>query len=164
MAGKKLARGLLKVTLKDKSKKYTDKLVEENSKAVRRGAYLVLKKTKENLSATGQRSAVWDDSIPRLYWNATERTYTQSSEPGTPPNKQRGQLRASIAVQWGAFRQSARVGPRDRLVYGRVQELGGRTGWGVLPPRPYLKPAFDASRVMINRFFEHALKAAGQKI
>lgn len=162
MNKKKLARGLLRVTLVHKGKKYSDRLIQENSRAVRRSAHLVVKKTKANLSATGQRSPVWDETIPRLYWNATERTYTQSSEPGTPPNKQRGSLRASIAVQWGAFYQSAKIGPRDKLVYGRIQELGGKAGKIHLPPRPYLRPAFESSRDTINKLFEHALRKAGQ--
>lgn len=71
------------------------------------------------------------------------------SPPGRPPAVVSGQLRRSIKVQGptplGAGTWEARIGPT--AVYGRIQELGGNTGWGGLthlPARPYLAPTVDA--------------------
>jgi len=91
---------------------------------------------------------------------ATKRTLATSSHgrrtptpsnPGEPPSMISGNLMRSIAVQGpvglaGAWEAS--VGPT--AVYGRIQELGGRTGRGhrtTLPPRPYLEPSWESVRV-----------------
>ena len=79
------------------------------------------------------------------------------SAPGDPPALISGALRRSIKVRrtkHGPGVYEGRVGPS--IVYGRIQELGGRLGqnprrgmWrspGFLPPRPYLRPAaFNAA-------------------
>lgn len=79
------------------------------------------------------------------------------SAPGDPPALISGALRRSIKVRRtkrGPGVYEGRVGPT--IVYGRIQELGGRLGqnprhgmWrspGFLPPRPYLRPAvFNAA-------------------
>lgn len=71
-----------------------------------------------------------------------------SSPAGRPPAVVSGQLRRSVKVEGprslGAGTWEARIGPT--AVYGRIQELGGNTGWGGLtrlPARPYLAPTVD---------------------
>lgn len=71
------------------------------------------------------------------------------SAPGQPPSLITGVLRSSFRVTGptpaGAGRWTSVMGPTT--VYARIQELGGVTGRGhhtVLPPRPYLRPAYDA--------------------
>lgn len=78
--------------------------------------------------------------------------------PGEPPALVTGNLRRSIAVTGpepltpNSWR--GRVGPT--AVYGRVQELGGVTGRGVLPARPYLEPAYDELKPEIAALFRAA--------
>jgi phage gpG-like protein len=68
------------------------------------------------------------------------------SPPGEPPARITGALLRSVnaepVVRTGAWTWSARVG--TRIIYGRIQELGGMSGRGhrtYLPPRPYLSRA-----------------------
>jgi phage gpG-like protein len=75
------------------------------------------------------------------------------SSPGQPPSLVSGDLRRSIEATWptaidgpltGGMYTIA-VGPT--IVYGRIQELGGRAGRGsTLPPRPYMAPALRAAK------------------
>lgn len=80
------------------------------------------------------------------------------SGPGEPPALITGNLRRSIAVTGpapitaNAWR--GKVGPT--AVYGRVQELGGPTGRGVLPARPYLHPSYEELREEIHALFRAA--------
>jgi len=80
------------------------------------------------------------------------------SGPGQPPALITGNLRRSISVSGpdaiGSDRWRGQVGPT--AVYGRVQELGGATGRGILPARPYLRPAYEESREEIRALFEAA--------
>lgn len=77
------------------------------------------------------------------------RTPTPSA-PGQPPARVSGDLLRSIQVKGptgisGTYEAS--VGPT--MVYGRIQELGGKTGRGhrvTLPARPYMDPALKASK------------------
>jgi phage gpG-like protein len=77
------------------------------------------------------------------------------SAPGDPPSLVTGTLRRSITVDaptGPANRRVIRVGPR--VVYGRIQELGGIAGRGaVLPPRPYVRPAFAATDRRVQAVF-----------
>lgn len=100
--------------------------------------------------------------LERLYWNETEQKWVQASKPGDPPNKQSGDLRRSIGVAFGPMHLSAKIGPRDELVYARIQELGGRAGRGAyLPPRPYMVPALETNRETITKLLNMAvIKAA----
>ena len=74
-----------------------------------------------------------------------ERGTPTPSGPGEPPALVTGNLRRSITVTGpepltpGSWR--GQVGPT--AIYGRVQELGGPTGRGVLPARPYMQPSYD---------------------
>lgn len=100
----------------------------------------VIKLKKTTLAFGGQL-----DNQSRIYWNEYRGMWTQSSPPGSPPYKQTGHLQTSIGVQIMGDGLSARIGPRDTMVYGRIQELGGKAGPRKrikLPPRPYMKPAF----------------------
>ncbi|MCX5285696.1 HK97 gp10 family phage protein [Streptomyces sp. NBC_00198] len=87
------------------------------------------------------------------------------SAPGDPPSLVTGTLRRSIKVKGpvpaGFGRWLAEVGPT--AVYGRVQELGGTAGRGsVLPPRPYVQPAFEqlVASGAIARSYHLAWRAA----
>lgn len=87
------------------------------------------------------------------------------SGPGEPPALVTGNLFRSINVTGpesigaGAFRGS--VGPT--AIYGRIQELGGVTGRGTLPARPYLKPAYDELLPQIPVIYREAWTAAIMK-
>ena len=157
MASINFRNGKATVKITSNTAIYNGELKRQLQNAVSRGVYLVHGTVQDNLSNTGQRSPVWDNSIPRLYWNATERTYTQASVPGTPPNKQRGSLRNRMAIEWGSERLSAKVGARDSLVYARVHELGSAR----MPKRPYLRPAFEEHVKMIQKSFSYAIKKSG---
>jgi phage gpG-like protein len=70
------------------------------------------------------------------------------ASPGEPPSLITGRLRQSVRMtrlrQTGAGQWTANVAPTT--VYARIQELGGHAGKGHrshLPPRPYVKPAFQ---------------------
>ena len=104
------------------------------------------------------------DGVDRIYWNQTEQKWTQSSPPGSPPYKQSGALRRSIGVQYGPLGLTAKVGPRDKLVYGRIQELGGKTKRSTLPPRPYLTPSFEACIPQMEKILAYAIAKAGAKL
>lgn len=94
----------------------------------------------------------------RIYWNETTGKWTQSSVPGTPPHKQSGKLQQSVTFQMGAGDMSAKIGPGQGLVYARIQELGGKTRFGTLPKRPYMKPAFQASITRVLAFIANAVE------
>lgn len=73
------------------------------------------------------------------------------SPPGEPPARISGSLarsvRADRPVHITRTRWQTETGPR--IVYGRIQELGGDTGRGHhthLPARPYLAPALARMR------------------
>lgn len=88
----------------------------------------------------------------RIYWYGEPlHRWVQSSPPGSPPHKQTGTLQRSIAVETATHGLKAKVGPGQKLIYGRIQELGGR-GLINLPPRPYMRPALaaEAQRVLFD--------------
>ena len=70
----------------------------------------------------------------------------QPSAPGTPPNVQRGALRASIA--WARDGNTWVVGPTEK--YGAVHEFGSRTH----PRRPFMNPALNRAKSRFARFFK----------
>ena len=77
-----------------------------------------------------------------------ERGTPTPSAPGDPPSKISGYLQGSLSrtppVEAGAGIWSMLTGAT--AVYARIQELGGYAGRdhaSYLPPRPYLKPAYD---------------------
>jgi hypothetical protein len=82
----------------------------------------------------------------------------QSSPPGLPPHTQTGNLK-QIAIEFSAGGLTAKVGPKYGLKYARIQELGGR-GMIRLPPRPYMKPAFDSQQVAIMQNIANAIAKA----
>ena len=96
----------------------------------------------------------------RVYWYAEPlHRWVQSSVPGTPPHKQTGTLQRSIAVERYNDNLSAKIGPAQNLIYGRIHELGGK-GLIKLPPRPYLRPAFQAKQTEIFAIIQDAVKKA----
>lgn len=72
------------------------------------------------------------------------------SQPGEPPRKQTGRLRASVAYEVDPEAMSARVG--TNVKYGKYLELGTKRG---IAPRPWLRRALaesmDTIRAMLAR-------------
>lgn len=91
-------------------------------------------------------------------------TLTPSKPFIDPPGQVSGKLRQSVsqskAVRRGMAVYSTSVGPS--IKYGRIQELGGRTGRGgrtLLPPRPYLAPAAARVAKYAHRTYTHRIIA-----
>ena len=109
-----------------------DQLVVRKFQACRTGAdraaLLVASETKQTLSRTTHK-----------------RGTPTPSRPGEPPSLITGTLRRSMktvpAVPISESAWKSKAGPT--AVYSRIQELGGDTGWSVLPPRPYLAPTLE---------------------
>ena len=98
-------------------------------------------------------------SIDRIYWYGSPlNRWVQSSPPGSPPHTQTGNLK-QIAIEFSAGGLTAKVGPKYGLKYARIQELGGR-GMIRLPPRPYMKPAFDSQQVAMMQNIADAIAKA----
>ena len=98
--------------------------------------------------------------VDRIYWNNDTRRWTTSSPPGTPPHRQSGRLREIVVerVQGGL---KAKVGPRQGLIYARIQELGGKAMIR-LPARPYMRPAFEQNQQAILFQFALAVQKAAK--
>lgn len=99
--------------------------------------------------------------------NSHRRGTPSPAGPGEPPALVTGNLRRSISVTGpdpkGVGTWEGRVGPT--AVYGRIQELGGRTGRSHavnLPPRPYLQPTIERLHDDIARIFYEAWAAAAE--
>lgn len=108
------------------------RLVASAGQACQRGANnaakLVASETKQKLTTTTHRKGT-----------------PTPSRPGEPPSLVTGTLRRSVKIvpaqSVGGTAFVAKVGPT--AIYARIQELGGDTGWSVLPPRPYLQPTVE---------------------
>lgn len=81
------------------------------------------------------------------------------SAPGSPPWRISGRLSRAITVvkarPTGAGKWSGKVGP-TRVVYARIQEIGGWAGRrhrSYLPPRPYMKPAVRLVKPTVRHAF-----------
>lgn len=90
--------------------------------------------------------------VEALSKTAHKRGTKTPSEPGQPPSKIDGTLARSEAVEGpeevGFGHYVAAVGPT--VIYGRIQELGGKAGHGAtLPARPSLFPTVEASEADI---------------
>lgn len=105
-----------------------------------------------------------DVRLDRIYWYGEPVfRWVQSSVPGTPPHKQSRNLQKSIAVQTIQDGMRAKIGPAQGLKYARIQELGGKSKFGTLPPRPYLKPSFDKCIPFTLQEFRKAVARATTK-
>lgn len=90
--------------------------------------------------------------VDRIYWYGEPlHRWVQSSPPGSPPHKQTGALQR-IAVQFFNGKLAAKIGPQNGLKYARIQELGGK-GLINLPPRPYMRPAYEKVAPQIDQIF-----------
>ena len=98
--------------------------------------------------------------VDRIYWNNDTRKWTTASAPGTPPHRQSGKLR-EIAIEPTHAGLRAKIGPRQGLVYARIQELGGK-GMINLPARPYMRPAFESQQQAILFQFALAVQRAAK--
>lgn len=130
----------------DRSRQQIDALVEAVRVATPGGVDAIMKRT--------QRQA---KTLLSLGWH--EPGTPTGSRPGEPPWRISGRLRGSVAVspprrigdKWRG-RVGAQGGAAPGTRYGRIQELGGVTGWRHrtrLPPRPWLKPAWRIVRPSI---------------
>lgn len=119
-------------------------------------------------TATGQASHLLEREIKAtLNTSSHPRGTPTPSSPGEPPSLVTGTLRRSISVKGpvplGMGRWESKVGPT--AVYGRIQELGGVTGrFGAteLPPRPYVRPAYEklAASGALTNLYHSAWRAA----
>ncbi len=75
------------------------------------------------------------------------------SRPGSPPFKQTGHLRRSIA--WEVEGLQGRVG--TNLLYGRALELGTTR----MAPRPFILPAFHRSRQALGQIIQGTIQPGG---
>lgn len=100
--------------------------------------------------------------VDRVYWygNPLYR-WVEASQPGTPPHKQTGTLQRSISVQTTHAGLRAKIGPSNMLIYGRIQELGGKA-LVRLAARPYLRPAFVSQEQAILFQFALAVQRAAK--
>lgn len=99
-------------------------------------------------------------TLNRVYWYGEPlHRWVQSSQPGTPPHKQFGQLQRSMAVQPINEGYRVKVGPGQNLKYARIHELGGK-GLIRLPARPYLQPSFQKMLPAIMQDFRVAIAKA----
>lgn len=101
------------------------------------------------------------NGVSRIYWYGSPlNRWVQSSPPGMPPHKQTGNLQ-KIAIEQGPLKLSAKIGPMYGLKYARIQELGGK-GLVTLPPRPYMRPAFESQQQAIMFQFALAIQRAAK--
>jgi hypothetical protein len=98
--------------------------------------------------------------VGRIYWNSDINKWTTSSAPGTPPHMQSRTLRNRIVYEMVNNGMRAKIGPAQELKYGRMQELGGKTRFGTLPPRPYMAPALAMTQSAILQDFYRAVARA----
>lgn len=135
--------------------------INRGTVAARRSAGL--KRLKGARTLTFKRKGILRTANYVYWYGEPLHRWVQASAPGTPPHKQTGTLQRSIAVQISQDKLSAKVGPGQGLVYARVQELGGKTRRGVLPPRPYMKPAFQTELQSIYEGYKAAVERAMKK-
>jgi len=101
------------------------------------------------------------NGVKGIYWYGSPLNRWVSSSPaGSPPHKQSGNLQ-KINVEYSQGDYKARIGPQQGLKYARIQELGGK-GLIRLPPRPYMRPAFESQQQAIMFQFALALQRAAK--
>jgi len=101
------------------------------------------------------------NGVKGIYWYGSPLNRWVSSSPaGSPPHKQSGNLQ-KINVEYSQGDYKARIGPQQGLKYARIQELGGK-GLIRLPPRPYMRPAFESQQEAIMFQFALALQRAAK--
>lgn len=111
---------------------------------VERAAITVERRAKELLSipGTAQKSgAAGQGSKPK----GDRITGAVRSEPGEPPRKQTGRLRASVTHEMDDKTLTARVG--TNVKYGKYLELGTKRG---ILPRPWLRRALAEAQAQVN--------------
>jgi phage gpG-like protein len=125
--------------------------------ATAKALHLIEKEAKAQLSKTSSSGDQGRDGKGRF----TKRGST-SSPPGDPPFLITGNLRRSVRVTGpdpvGSTGWRGQTGPT--AVYGRIQELGGVTGRGTLPARPYMQPAWDKVSPLIAPIYRAAWLSA----
>ena len=102
-------------------------------RALYRAAMVVSRRAKALLSVPGTAFATGHGGKKP---KGTRITGAAVSQPGEPPRKQQGRLRASVTQEVDAEKLEARVG--TNVKYGRYLEMGTRKG---ILPRPWLRRA-----------------------
>ena len=86
----------------------------------------------------------------------------EPSAPGEPPHLQTGDLRRSIQAdgpqELAGTSMAWDVGPT--VIYGRIQDLGGRAGHSTLPARPYMARSLLRAQPMMYQACKEAWAAA----
>lgn len=101
------------------------------------------------------------NGIKGIYWYGSPlNRWVQSSPAGSPPHKQSGNLQ-QIVIEPLQNGLKAKIGPKQGLKYARIQELGGK-GLIRLPPRPYMRPAFESQQQAIMFQFALAIQRAAR--
>jgi phage gpG-like protein len=120
---------------------------------IRRACITVARRAKELLSVAGTavRSGVGRDRKGRF--KGSRITGAVRSQPGEPPRKQTGRLRASVTYEVDEATLSGRVG--TNVDYGRYLELGTKRG---IAPRPWLRRALAECQSQILGFLSNAGK------
>lgn len=128
-----------------------------------RAAITVQRRAKELLSVAGTAQAARGmartvGGVRRKYRKARRIYGAVRSQPGEPPRKQTGRLRASVAYEVDEQALSARVG--TNVKYGRYLELGTKKG---LLPRPWLRRALAESMDAIRGYLEQLGRDGGDR-
>lgn len=115
----------------------TAMLAAATGPATAKAAHLIERRTKQKLKLTAHKKGT-----------------KTPSQPGQPPSTVSGSLARSVDVdgpeEIGFGHYVAAVGPT--LIYGRIQEIGGKAGRGAtLPARPFLDPTVEESQDAVRR-------------
>lgn len=122
---------LSELELADMGDEIWDDLFPRAEAAARRGAEMIVARAKQNLSRPGSAST--------------------ASQPGEPPEMDSGRLKDSMQV-FGVKTTKYSV----RAEYGSDHPAAGLHEWGgsvqgrTYPPRPYLRPAEDATAAEVD--------------
>lgn len=119
-----------------------------------------------DLAVAAAADQVKQDTQDKLMHREHPRGTPTPAAPGQPPAMISGRLKASVhttRVTRMGDTYWASVGPT--APYSRIHELGGTTGRShrtLLPPRPYLGPAFRGAVSKVRRIFRDHWSALGR--
>jgi phage gpG-like protein len=106
---------------------------------ITRAAITVKRRAQELLSVPGTAVSIQKGSKGKRQDNVAR------SQPGEPPRKQTGRLRASVTDEVDEATLTARVG--TNVKYGKYLELGTKRG---ISPRPWLRRALAEMQSEVN--------------
>lgn len=95
---------------------------------------------------------VLESTAKRQFTGAHSAGTPTTSAPGSPPDVVSGTLRRSITHDKPEMTLDGLRGHvYPTAIYGRIQELGGDTPRGYLPPRPYMGPVPEKAEPELER-------------